>query len=200
MRNIFGSGLKPSQLVVIMGVGPAGLFAGMVAGLAGAREWIALDVIDFRLDKALELGAAAAFNVAKMSRQDVVSAIQDQFGEVDLVFECIGEDKLPDKSGLDMAIEIVRPGGNVRLFSMTDEPHGFHIANALNKGVSLLGTKISNEDSRNLLDLAQRWVAEGRFPVEKLITHHIGLDDVEAGLKLVHEHPEKAIKVVIDIF
>lgn len=199
MRNVFGSDLRPSQTVVVMGVGPAGLFTGMVAGLSGARAWIALDVVDFRLQKALELGAAAAFNVAEMSRAELVETIREQFGQVDLVFETMGQDKSPDQASLDPAIDIVKPGGNVRLFSMTEGPHCFNIGRALNKGVSLLGTKVSNEDSRNLLDLAQRWVAEGRYPVEKLITHHISLEDVEKGLHLVHEHPEEAIKVVMDI-
>jgi len=199
MRNVFGSGLCPSQMVVVMGVGPAGLFTGMVTGLCGARAWVALDVVDFRLQKALELGAAAAFNIAEMSRLELLDVIQERFGEVDLVFETMGEDKSPDRSSLDPAIDLVKPYGNVRLFSMTEGPHSFNIGRALNKGVSLLGTKVSNEDSRNLLDLAQRWVAEGRYPVEKLITHHIALDDVDKGLRLVHEHPEQAIKVVIDV-
>lgn len=199
MRNVFGSGLRPSQLVVVMGVGPAGLFTGMVAGLCGARAWIAIDVLDFRLQKALELGAAAAFNIRQSSQQEIIQGIQKQFGEVDLVFETIGYDLSPDHGGLDMAIAIVKPHGNVRLFSMTQERHGFTISNALNKGVSLLGTKISNEDSYQLLNLAQRWVAEGRYPIEKLITHRIALEDVEKGLRLVHDHPDQALKVIIDI-
>lgn len=199
MRNVFGSGMRPSQLVVVMGVGPAGLFTGMVTKLCGAREWIALDVVDMRLKKALELGAAAAYNVAEVSVLQIKESINERFGEVDLVFETMGEDKSPGQTSLDPAIDIVKPGGNVRLFSMTEGPHCFTIGNALNKGVSLLGTKVSNEDSRHLLDLAQHWVAEGRYPVEKVITHHIPLEDVEKGMLLVHEHPEQAIKVVIDI-
>jgi threonine dehydrogenase-like Zn-dependent dehydrogenase len=199
MRNVFGSGFRPSQTVAVLGMGPAGLFTGMVAGLCGARAWIAVDLVDFRLQKALGLGAAAAFNIRQMTRQEIVRAIQDQFGEVDLVFETIGVDLSPDQSGLDMAIDIVKPGSNVRLFSIIEGQHRFNIGNALMKGVSLLGTKVTNEDSRNLLDLAQRWVAKGRYPIEKLITHHIPLEEVERGLQLVHEHPEEAIKVVVDI-
>jgi 2-desacetyl-2-hydroxyethyl bacteriochlorophyllide A dehydrogenase len=199
MRNVFGSGLRPSQLVVVMGVGPAGLFTGMVASLCGARAWIAIDLVDFRLQKAQELGAGAAFNIRQMSQQEIIRSIHEQFGEVDLVFETIGLDQAPNHGGLDMAIAIVKPHGNVRLFSMTQEQHRFMISNALNKGVSLLGTKISNEDSYHLLNLAQRWVAEGRYPIEKLITHHIPLEDVEKGLRLVHDHPEQAIKVIIDV-
>ena len=67
------------------------------------------------------------------------------------------------------------------------------------KGVNFIGRKVTVDKSRDLLDLAQHWVAEGRYPIAKAITHHIPLEEVEQGLKFVHEHPEEAIKVVIDI-
>jgi threonine dehydrogenase-like Zn-dependent dehydrogenase len=67
------------------------------------------------------------------------------------------------------------------------------------KGVNFVGRKVSIEKTRDLLELAHRWVAEGRYPIQELITHHVPLEDVEEGLKLVHVHPEEAIKVVVDV-
>ncbi len=199
MRNVYGSAMRPTDTVAVIGLGPAGLYTGMVAKLFGARAWVALDVVDFRLQKALELGAAAVFNPLEMEHEEIAQAIHERFGEVDIVFETMGVDRSPDQSGLDLAIRIVKPGGDVRLFTFAPGRHQFSIGDALMKGVNLVGRKVTIEKSRHLLDLAQQWVAEERYPIEKTITHHVPLEDTEEGLKLVHEHPEEALKVVIDI-
>jgi threonine dehydrogenase-like Zn-dependent dehydrogenase len=199
MRNVYGSTMRPTDTVVTIGVGPAGLLTGMVARLFGAKHWIALDLVRFRLQKALELGALAAFNVLEMGREEIAQAISERFGDVDVVFETMGVDRTPDQSGLDLAIRIVKLGGDVRLFTFAPMRHPLSIGDALMKGVNFVGRKVTTEKTRDLLDLAHRWVAEGRYPITKLITHHVPLEDAEEGLKLAHERPEEAIKVVIDI-
>jgi len=199
MRNVYGSGLRPTDVAAVIGVGPAGLFTGMAARLLGAKDWIALDLVDFRLEKALELGASAAFNVLEMDREEIARSIHGQFGEVDVVFETMGEDRTPDQSGLDLAIRIVKLGGNVRLFTIAPTRHRLSIGDALMKGVNFIGRKVTIERTKDLLELAQGWVAEGQYPIRRTITHHVPLEDVEEGLKFVHEHPEEAIKMVIDI-
>ena len=199
MRNVYGSTMRPTDTVVTIGVGPAGLLTGMVTRLFGAKHWIALDLVGFRLLKALELGASAAFNVLQMDREEIAQAIDERFGDVDVVFETMGVDHTPDQSGLDMAIRIVKLGGDVRLFTFAPMRHPLSIGDALMKGVNFVGRKVTTEKTRDLLDLAHRWVAEGRYPISELITHHVPLEDAEEGLKLAHERPEEAIKVVIDV-
>jgi L-iditol 2-dehydrogenase len=199
MRNVYGSGLRPTDTAVVMGVGPAGLLTGMVTSLFGAKDWVAIDLVDFRLQKALEVGAAAAFNLREMGHQAIVQAVHDQVGPVDIVFETMGEDRSPDQSGLDLAVKLVKPGGDVRLFTFSEARHQFSIGDVLMKGVNLVGRKVTTEKSRELLALAQSWVAQGRYEVEKTITHHVSLEEVEQGLKLAKQHPEEAIKVVVDI-
>jgi len=199
MRNVYGSTMRPTDTVVTIGVGPAGLLTGMVTRLFGAKHWIALDLVGFRLQKALELGALAAFNVLEMGREEIAQAISERFGDVDVVFETMGVDRTPDQSGLDLAIRIVKLGGDVRLFTFAPMRHPLSIGDALMKGVNFVGRKVTTEKTRDLLDLAHRWVAEGRYPISELITHRVPLEDTEEGLKLAHERPEEAIKVVIDI-
>ncbi len=199
MRNVYGSTMRPTDMVAVMGAGPAGLCTGMVAKLFGAKAWIAIDLVPFRLQKALALGAAAAYNLGEMSREQVTRAIQERFGEVDVVFETMGEDHSSDESGLELAIAIVKPGGDVRLFSFAATKHRLPIGNALLKGVNFIGRKVTIEKTRDLLAMAHGWVVEGRYPIKEIITHHVTLEDAEKGMKLLHEHPEQAIKVVVDI-
>ena len=199
MRNVYGSTMRPTDTIATIGVGPAGLLTGMVTRLFGAKHWIALDLVDFRLQKALELGASAAFNVLEMDRDEIAQAIDDQFGAVDVVFETMGVDHTPDQSGLDLAIRIVKLGGDVRLFTFAPMRHPLSIGDALMKGVNFVARKVTIDKTRDLLDVAHRWVAEGRYPIGKLVTHHIPLEEAEQGLKIAHEHPEEALKVIIDI-
>jgi threonine dehydrogenase-like Zn-dependent dehydrogenase len=186
--------------VAVLGVGPAGLLTGMVAKLFGAKAWVAIDLLDFRLRKALDVGASAAFNLREMSHEEIIEATRSEVGEVDLVFETMGQDRSPDQSGLDLAVKIVKPGGNVRLFTFSDSRHQFSIGDVLMKGVNFIGRKVTTEKSRELLDLAQQWVAEGRYHIQELITHHVALEEVEKGLKLAKKHPQETVKVIVDIF
>jgi threonine dehydrogenase-like Zn-dependent dehydrogenase len=134
-----------------------------------------------------------------MDHEEIAQAIHEQCWEVDVVFEAMGVDRSPDQSGLDLAIRIVKLGGDVRLFTFAPMRHALSIGDALMKGVNFIGRKVTIEKTRDLLDLAHRWVAEGRYPIRELITHHVPLEDTEEGLKLAHECPEEAIKVVIDV-
>ena len=199
MRSVYGAGLRPADKVAVLGVGPAGLFIGMVAKLFGADAWVAIDLIDWRLEKALELGAACAFNAASMSQDEIVRKVQEQVGEIDLVLEAMGHDKSPGQDGLDLAVKLVKLGGDVRLFTFSATPHRLDIGKALLKGVNFIGRKITLDKTRDMMNLAQRWVAEGKYPIKKVITHHIPLDEVESGFKLIAEHPDSVLKVVIDI-
>jgi len=69
------AGQKIGDRVVILGAGTIGLLTLQVAKLAGAKEVIVTDLIDFRLDKAKDLGASEIINPAF---QNVVSFIQEK--------------------------------------------------------------------------------------------------------------------------
>jgi threonine dehydrogenase-like Zn-dependent dehydrogenase len=81
--SVIGSGLRPGRSGVILGAGKIGLLALMSAKLYGASPVVVVDVVQSRLEKALELGADAVVNarqsdvvleVARLTR-DGASAI-----------------------------------------------------------------------------------------------------------------------------
>lgn len=67
--------LKPGEAVCVVGAGKIGLLAIMSAKLMGASPIIAVDVEQKRLDKALELGADAAFNANEVDVIEEVKAL-----------------------------------------------------------------------------------------------------------------------------
>ncbi len=70
--SVEASDVKPGQSAVIIGVGKIGLLAMMAARVSGVAPVITVDVVKSRLDKALQLGANAAFNAREV---DIVSEI-----------------------------------------------------------------------------------------------------------------------------
>lgn len=67
--------LKPGEALCVIGAGKIGLLAIMSAKLMGAAPIIAVDIEQSRLDKALELGADAAFNANEVDVIEEVKAL-----------------------------------------------------------------------------------------------------------------------------
>ncbi len=67
------SGVKPGQSAVIIGTGKIGLLAVMSAKVTGAAPIIAIDIDQSHLEKALTVGAHAAFNASEV---DVVAEVK----------------------------------------------------------------------------------------------------------------------------
>lgn len=74
--------------VLVMGAGPIGLLAADVARAAGAANVAVVDVVESKLDRALDRGADLAID----SREtDVATAVRDEFGAgVDAAIEATG--------------------------------------------------------------------------------------------------------------
>ena len=83
--------IQAGETVLIQGCGPIGLSAMMLAKLRGARV-ISTDIVDYRVQRARELGADLAI---KTHKEDIFSPIQDltDGNGVDKVIECVGGDQ-----------------------------------------------------------------------------------------------------------
>jgi len=66
--------VQPGSTVMVIGCGGIGMNAVQGAALAGARMVIAVDVVDFKLEKAKEFGATHTINP---KNQDVVQIVKD---------------------------------------------------------------------------------------------------------------------------
>ena len=102
------TGLKPGESVVVIGAGKIGLGTMLCAKAAGAFPVIVIDLVQSRLDKALELGADAALNPSQV---DVVSeVVKLTEAGPDMVIICV-------RSGdvLNQAADMVRRAGIIGL-------------------------------------------------------------------------------------
>ncbi len=106
--SVIGSGLKAGESGVIIGVGKIGLLAMMFAKVVGAAPVIGVDLVQSRLDKALELGADAVVNASEVDAiSEVVKLTEDG---ADAIIILVRDGKV-----LNQAVEMSSHGATIAL-------------------------------------------------------------------------------------
>ncbi|WOP18182.1 zinc-dependent alcohol dehydrogenase family protein [Raineyella sp. LH-20] len=182
-------GVKPGDVVAVIGTGPVGLAAIMTAGLHGASRVIAVDLDDNRLDLARSVfGATHTVNSGTDGWADTVRGLTDGLG-VDVAIEAVG---LPTTFGA--ALSIIRPGGQVANVGV----HGTSVDLPVNEKWSdniRISMGLVNAVTGDML---LKMIAEGKLPVDRLATHRFRLDQiVDAYDTFGHAARTKALKVVM---
>ena len=164
--------VESGSTVAIFGCGGVGLNAVQGAVLAAASKIIAVDKVDFKLDKASEMGATHLVNADKEDPVKRVLEITD--GGADYAFEVIG---LPEV--VRQAFESVRAGGTAVMVGVP--PHGADIAipaQPLFRDRTLMGNYYGSGRPRVdfpwLLDLYM----DGRLKLDELITKYRPLEEI----------------------
>jgi threonine dehydrogenase-like Zn-dependent dehydrogenase len=167
-------GLSGRETIAIFGQGPVGLSATQLAKAIGARV-IALDVSEARLELAKELGADVTINSNKDDPVQTIEGLTHGEG-ADLTMDCSGN---PDARLA--AVRSTRTWGTVGLVGE---------GNKLTLDVSqdLLRRQLTLVGSWTFSTVGQaecpRFIADRRIPVERVITHHYGLEEAAGAYKL----------------
>ena len=182
-------GVRPGDVVAVVGAGPVGLAAMMTAGLHGASRVIALDVDDNRLVLAKQdFGATHTVSSGAADWAEQVFALTDGLG-VDVAIEAVG---LP--SSFTAALDLVRPGGQVANVGV----HGKPVELAINaRWIDNIRISMGLVNAVTG-DMLLRMVAEGKLPAGKLATHRFRLDEIDQAYEVFsHAAEHKALKVVM---
>jgi L-iditol 2-dehydrogenase len=130
------SRLRLGQSVAVIGPGPIGLLCAMMAKLAGAGHLVVVGTpMDVkRLEVAIQLGAQTVLGT---QGEDVTHWVRD-FGDglgVDLVIDAAGV-----SASLKMALEIVRPAGQITKVGWGPQPLDFSLDQLVQKAITLQGS------------------------------------------------------------
>ncbi|MFC5411913.1 zinc-dependent alcohol dehydrogenase family protein [Larkinella bovis] len=170
--------LTLGQTVLITGMGGIG-FAALLGALAGgASKIIVADVNKDKLAKALELGAHA---VVDSSEATAVEQVKDLTrGGVDIGFEFAGV-----VQALEFTYNATGRGGKTVTAGLPHPSKLFQlsptklVADERTLQGSYIGSCVPARDIPAYIALYQA----GRLPVDKLMTHKIGLDDINEGFE-----------------
>jgi len=174
--------LKAGQTVLILGGGISGLLHLLLAKASGVGKVTVTDVNDFRLNLAKELGADEAINVKATALNGL---------KADLVIVCTGA-----YSAFQQALESVERAGTILCFAPT-EP-GVNLPIPVNE-FWRQSVKIVHSYGAAPVDIlaAIGLLRDKKIPVEKLITHRLGLKDAGLGFRLVAD-AQDCVKVIIE--
>ena len=134
------SHIRPGDSVVVIGPGPIGLLCALMAKLSGADPLIVVGIpADAkRLEAAKQVGATAALGAAGEDVAEYVKSLGDGYG-VDVVIDAAGV-----SSTLALALNTVRPGGQVTKVGWGPQPYGASLDPLVQKGVTLQGSYSHN--------------------------------------------------------
>ncbi|MFN8037145.1 MAG: Zn-dependent alcohol dehydrogenase [Acidimicrobiia bacterium] len=169
------AGVRPGEMVAVVGCGGIGLSAIQAARIVGAGTVIAVDRVASKLELARSLGAT---NVVDASSTDAVAAVRDlTYGGVDHAFEAIGL-----KATAEQAFAMLRKGGTATIIGMIPfgekiEVDGFEFLTEKRLQGSSMGS------NRFRLDLPRyvEWYLAGKLRLDELVSATMPLDRINDG-------------------
>ncbi len=182
------SGIRIGQSSAVIGAGAIGLLVSMlVHNLSGIKPFIA-DINEFRVQKAVDLGAYGVFTRRGEDLVDIVISHSDKLG-VDHAFEAVGME-----ATLVQALQSVKKGGKVTLLGIFEEQFPKLPVNLfVQREISLTGSQgyaWDFQDSINLVD-------QGRIKPSELITTRLTMDQLQKGFELLTQPGNNQIKVIL---
>jgi 2-desacetyl-2-hydroxyethyl bacteriochlorophyllide A dehydrogenase len=182
------AGIKMGDYVTVFGVGAVGLMILILSRLQGAASVFAVDVHDFRLEKAKAFGAAGTFN---NTDGKAVAQIIDRTGGsgVEVSFEAVGI-----QPTFVQALQVLKKGGHAVVVGLNAEPEVTLPANIfVQKEISLSGSQGYCHDFQTALALLEN----GAVDLSPFITHTLTSDAIQEGFDLLTTPGNETVKIVV---
>lgn len=180
--------IEPGDTVAVMGSGPVGMCAMATARLWGPARVVAVDMIQDRLDAAVKNGVAdIGLNPAKVN---VAEALREMTGGrgADRTIEAVGA-----KGTYELALDAVRPGGNVSMIGVFEKPQSLPMNTLWIKNIQINMGLVNANRIPELISLIQT----GKINMNFLCTHHAPLNDILKGYDVFGNKKDNCLKWVV---
>jgi len=177
--------IKPGDKVLILGAGPIGLSILESVLCTKGVNAVIVDLYEFRLTKAKELGAKEFINAKHIN---ILEKLQPEF---DVIFETAGSVITTQQT-----VNLVKRGGKVILVGMpSQEEISFNINQIISKELDVLGIF----RYANMYPRAVKLAQEGSVNLKALITQRFSFEETEEALKFARDNKDTCIKVIVYI-
>ncbi len=174
----------PGHVVIVMGIGGIGINAVQGASHAGARHVIAVDPVEFKREKAMELGATESFASMEEATEFAQSVTNGQGADSAIV--TVGVTK---GEHIAQAFTAIRKAGTVVVTGLGDitevgipiSPGELTLFQKRVQG-SLFGASSPSRDILAMLDLYQA----GKLRLDELVTNTYTLETINDGYADMH--------------
>jgi alcohol dehydrogenase len=186
--GVLRAGVRPGEVVAVIGAGPVGLAAIMGAKLFSPSHIVAIDVAARRLDAAKDFGA----DVTVLNHDDdplhLIHALADGLG-ADVTIEAVGKPET-----FELAVRLARPGGRIANVGVHGKPAALHLEDQWTRDITVTTGLVDTYSTPMLL----RLLGTGQLDVRKFITHQFSFGDFdEAYDAFAGAADSGALKVVI---
>lgn len=186
--GVLNGGVRPGDVVAVVGSGPIGLSAIMGARLFSPSHVVAIDLADSRLEAAKQFGADVVVNNARLDPLKVVGSLTEGLG-ADVTIEAVG---VP--ATFELAVKLARPGGRIANIGVHGEPATLHLEEQWIRNITVTTGLVDTYSTPTLLRLVTSHLLDaGRF-----VTHHFALADFAEAYEVFAKAGETgALKVVL---
>jgi 2-desacetyl-2-hydroxyethyl bacteriochlorophyllide A dehydrogenase len=175
--------------ILVFGLGPIGILVSQVAKAMGAAYIIGVDVDENRLELGKRLGCDS---VTSQKGEGLIAEIEKITGGhgVDIVVEATGV-----KSLLALAVDLIRPGGQISLLGLYDGKVEFDATQAITKDLKIYG----NMASARVWERAIKLIASRRVDVKALVTHQFPFEEIPQAMHTAYYKLDDSLKVIVKI-
>ncbi len=178
------------ESAVILGAGCIGLVTLMSLLARGVKEVYIVDLIDLRLEKAVDIGAKKALNAKEVNVVEEIMNLTNNEG-VDIVIETAGS-----KIATQQTVDLVKRGGKIVLVGMAANPVIEYDFGKLQAKEAVLNTVFRY---RNIYPAAIKAVGDKIIDVKQIVTDTFGFTDIKKALDYNIENKSDTVKIVIDM-
>ncbi|TLU71441.1 zinc-dependent alcohol dehydrogenase family protein [Lichenicoccus roseus] len=182
--------LQPGETAAVIGLGGVGLSSVLGAVASGARQIVAIDLSDEKLEIARSLGATDTVNARAPDASEQVRALSG--GGVDYAFEMAGAAR-----AMELAFRITRRGGTTVTAGLPPPtatlalPLVQLVAEERTVKGSYIGACVPTRDIPRYVGLYRA----GKLPVDRLMSGKLQLDQINEGFDRLHEG--RAVRQII---
>lgn len=181
---------QAGQTAVVFGAGCIGLVSMMALKACGVSKVYVVDIMEKRLEKALELGADGVINSRNEDMLERAKEITGGEG-FDLAVETAGTEITTNQ-----AIQAVRKGSNIVLV-------GYGKSGMMNMMTSLaLDKEVTFKTVfryRHIYPMAIEAVAQGKVNLKGIATHIFDFDDVQTAMDRSINEKDEIVKAVVKL-
>lgn len=201
--------VKPGDHVVIFGSGPVGLMAQKAAWLNGAERVIAIDPLEYRLEKARRVNNVDTLNADEDDLIEKIYEMTDGRG-ADVAIDAVGMEAkrnilekakavLNVEKGtmkvIELCTEAVRRSGIISVVGVYASPYdNFPIHRIFDKGLIM---QFGQAQAHLFIDECFEMVRSGNVVLDDIITHRVPLAKASEAYAMFRNKTDDCVKVVL---
>ena len=201
--------VKQGDYVVIFGSGPVGLMAQKAAWLHGAERVIAVDPLDYRLEKARTVNKVDTINANDDDLIEKIYEMTDGRG-ADVAIDAVGMEanrnflekakavinmEKGTSKVIELCTEAVRRSGTISVVGVYASPYdNFPIHRIFDKGLIM---QFGQAQVHMYIDQCFELVRTGKVTLDDIITHRLPLSKASEAYDMFKEKTDNCVKVVL---